>query len=201
MRREIMGRRFHRLLVLDYAGRSANKSILVRCRCDCGTVKVVRLCALERSEIKSCGCFRREFSASQKTGLTHGCSQSSTYGSWAAMKCRCTNANHVAYKHYGGRGISVCPRWLDSFENFLADLGERPVGFTLDRINPDGNYEPGNCRWVVPEIQGNNRRSNHLLTCDGVSLTLSEWSDVTGIKSTTLRERIRRGWSVERALQ
>ena len=201
MNGSVIGRRFHRLLVLDYAGRSANKSILVRCRCDCGVVKVVRLCALQRSEIKSCGCFRREFSASQKTGLTHGMSHSGTYGSWAAMKYRCGNANHVAYKEYGGRGISVCARWLESFENFLEDLGDRPVGFTLDRINADGNYEPGNCRWAPPKIQGNNRRSNRMLRCNGMLLTLSEWSEVTGIKRTTIRERLRRGWNLERALQ
>jgi hypothetical protein len=201
MKAEIIGRKFHRLLVLESAGRSANKSILVRCRCDCGAVKVVRLCALLRSEIKSCGCLRRELSASQKSTLTHGCSHSPTYASWAAMKFRCTNPNHVAYKHYGGRGISVCPSWSNSFANFLADLGERPVGFTLDRINPDGNYEPGNCRWVSPKIQGNNRRSNRMLRSQGLMLTVAEWSEVTGIKMTTIRERLKRGWSVERALQ
>ena len=112
MKSEIIGKKFNRMLIVEYAGRSANNSILVRCQCDCGNYKVVRLCSLMRSEIKSCGCFRREFSASQKAGLRHGQSYSTTYASWAAMKFRCTNPNHMAYKHYGGRGISVCPRWL-----------------------------------------------------------------------------------------
>ena len=201
MKLDVIGKRFHRLLIFEPAGRSANKSLLVRCRCDCGTVRVVRLCSLVRSEIKSCGCWRRAFAAAQKAGRTHGLSHSGTYGSWVAMKCRCTNSKHVAYKHYGGRGIAVCARWFESFENFLADMGDRPLGFTLDRINPDGDYEPGNCRWVLPKIQGNNRRSNRLLNHHGISLTLSEWADLTGLKKTTLRERLRRGWSLERALQ
>lgn len=201
MKPEMIGRRFHRMLIVEYAGSSANKSVLVRCRCDCGTLKVVRLCSLERSEIKSCGCFRRECSASQKVGLKHGWARSRTYESWSAMKHRCTNVNHAAYKHYGGRGITVCPQWRESFESFLGDLGERPVGFSLDRIDPNGNYEPGNCRWASPRIQGNNRRSNRWLNCNGITLTLSEWAEVTGLRVTTIRERLRRGWSVARALQ
>ena len=201
MKPEIVGKKFHRMLVVAFAGRAPNKSILVRCQCDCGNFKVVRLCALLRSEIKSCGCYRRELSASQRATLKHGRSHSPTYNSWAAMKFRCLNEHHVAYKSYGGRGITICQRWHDSFENFLEDMGERPLGYSLDRIDPDGNYEPGNCRWATARIQGNNRRSNRFLNSDGITLTLSEWADVTALKKSTIRERLKRGWSLEQALQ
>ena len=201
MKPEIIGRKFHRMLIVEFAGRAANKSILVRCQCDCGNFKVVRLCALARSEIKSCGCYRREFSAAQKTTLKHGRSHSPTYKSWTAMKVRCLNVNHVAYEAYGGRGINICQRWHDSFENFLEDMGERPIGYSLDRIDPDGNYEPGNCRWATARIQGNNRRSTRFLDCNGMILTVSEWAEVTALKKGTIRERLKRGWSVEKALQ
>lgn len=106
--------------------------------------------------------------AARAVGLAnrkHGMRSSPAYRSWIQMRTRCKNPNHHAYSEYGGRGIGVCPRW-DSFENFLADMGERPEGKSLDRIDPNGNYEPGNCRWAAPNIQAQNKRTAKLATSD-----------------------------------
>lgn len=124
---------------------------------------------------------------------------SSAYSSYLAMKRRCTDPGDISYCRYGARGIRVCERWLESFENFLADMGERPKGFDLDRINNDGNYEPGNCRWISHKQNARNRSNNRLLTHQGVTRTLAEWAEVTGL-GVALQGRIRNGWSVEDAL-
>jgi hypothetical protein len=122
------------------------------------------------------------------------------YQVWAALKYRCLNPNSSKWKNYGGRGITVCKRWIDSFENFLEDMGERPEGSSLERINVDGNYEPGNCRWATQKEQQNNKRNNKKLTYKGKTQTIAEWSRELQISKVTLRERILRGWSVERTL-
>lgn len=117
------------------------------------------------------------------------------------MWLRCTRPSQVGYKNYGGRGVKVCKRW-EKFEAFLADMGERPEGLSLERIDNDGNYEPSNCRWATRKEQGNNSRKNRHLTWKGETKTLSEWARLTGIASPTIRCRIDRyGWTVARALK
>jgi len=138
------------------------------------------------------------------TGYKHGHATrnyiTKTYHSWAGMCARCRNKNNIMYQRYGARGITVCSRWL-SFENFLADMGEKPAGTSLDRKDNDGNYCPENCRWATRNQQNRNRRSNRLLTYDGVTKCLVEWAETIGISKRTLANRVNRGgWSVEKAL-
>ena len=127
---------------------------------------------------------------------------SRTYKSWAHMIERTTNPRARKWPSYGGRGIRVCDRWRD-YALFLADMGERPAGTTLDRIDNEGHYEPGNCRWATPKVQANNRRESiatRRLSLDGTTRILAEWAVVLGVRENTIRERLRAGWSVERAL-
>jgi hypothetical protein len=134
--------------------------------------------------------------------LVHGFAsrgkQDATYKSWVSMHHRCKETSQD-FPNYGARGISVCARW-DLFENFLADMGERPDGMSLDRINNDGNYEPGNCRWITHAGQCNNRRSTHLVTFNGETRSLSEWSRHLGMSKHGIQLRLRKGWTLEQAL-
>lgn len=138
------------------------------------------------------------------TGFKHGHAigrRSPEYLSWRAMVQRCCDKNSNSFPNYGGRGVSVCDRWLD-FENFLADMGPRPDGKTLDRW-PDnsGNYEPGNCRWATLQEQAENTRTNHMISADGRTQTITGWSKELGVDPAAIRYRIRKmGWSPERAV-
>jgi hypothetical protein len=122
------------------------------CLCECGNITNVMLNKLRNNSTKSCGCYQKE------KATTHGLHKHSLYKTWNNMIHRCYHSNHIHYKYYGGRGIKICDRWLNSFQNFLIDMGERPEGTTLDRKNNDGNYEPSNCRWATPKEQIKNRR-------------------------------------------
>lgn len=169
-RADLTGRRFGRLVVLsqDLSSRYAMKPQRYWvCLCDCGNQRTIEGGSLKAGHSQSCGCLRKEVvsqrMAGVQNGLIHGHAptrtkpQSPTYCSWRAMWVRCTNPNDRYYHLYGGRGIKVCDRWKD-FLNFLADLGERPEGCTLDRVNNDLGYEPSNCRWANPTQQTQNRR-------------------------------------------
>lgn len=163
---ELKGQRFGRLLVLRLDGLRKHFSWW-HCQCDCGTIKSIRSTRLTSGTTKSCGCLRKELSRQKGIALaatfsvTHGATRggkwSPEYMSWYAMTQRVTNKRHEHYRYYGGRGITICRRWR-RFENFLADMGNRPKGKTLDRIKVNGNYEPGNCRWSTHAEQVANRR-------------------------------------------
>ena len=129
----------------------------------------------------------------------HGLSETRIHYCWMAMRSRCERPTNHAYANYGGRGIKVCKRW-QTFENFIADMGECKAGYSIDRINPNGNYEPGNCRWASQKDQQNNRTNNHRLTMNGETHTISEWCDRLGLSRSTVMDRLAKGWSAEKAL-
>jgi hypothetical protein len=158
IREVIVGKRFARLVVLDDSGVGKDRRIF--CRCDCGNEKSIIANHVRTGRIRSCGCLQREIAILSNTIHGHNRigQRTSEYRIWYAMKDRTLNPKSPAWDDYGGRGITVCDRWRDSFEAFLADMGPRPSGLTLDRKNNDGNYEPGNCRWATWAEQNNNRR-------------------------------------------
>ncbi len=153
----LTGKRFGKLMVVEWAGSSKYRYATWLCQCDCGTVTKVLSGSLVSGHTRSCGCLRKR--ASRTRRLTHGQCGTSTYNTWINMKARCAKVGHLDYKHYGGRGITICDRWLHSFENFFTDMGPKPSSeLSIDRIDNNGHYEPGNCRWATAKQQRANQR-------------------------------------------
>lgn len=195
---DIRGAEFGRLTAVEAVARAGGKTRW-RCVCQCGTEVIVTTGNLRSGNSKSCGCLNTERVAA--LNRTHGRSKTREYSTWQAMKSRCTNKSYTQYKDYGGRGIGVCDRWKESFENFLDDMGERPSeSYSIDRINVDGDYEPGNCKWSTHDEQVNNARSNHNIAFDGRTLTASQWARRLGMKPLTILARVRKGLPVEQVL-
>lgn len=142
---------------------------------------------------------RPDNAARNQMRATHGMSLTPIYSCWRGMLQRCENSKSKDFKRYGARGITVCQRWK-SFEAFLEDMGEKPDGLTIERIDTNGNYEPSNCKWATPKQQARNRRDNVILQFNGQSKTVAEWADETGLERKTLEYRIRVGWDVAKAL-
>jgi hypothetical protein len=200
---DLTGQKFGRLTVQELSGRDNYRQIMWNCACDCGNTKRIKGSSLRSGATKSCGCYNRE--QSKKANITHGQlkdrSMSSVYSRWHGMIQRCSNPKCKAYKHYGGRGIKVCPRWLESFENFYEDMGDHPLGMSLDRKDNDGDYCKENCRWATQVEQRSNMRSNVWIDYKGETKTRTQWAHRLGMSVETLRGRLNRlGWSIERAL-
>jgi hypothetical protein len=194
----LTGHTYGQLTPMYLAGRRGRNLYWV-CRCTCGNESIVSRANLRTGSITSCGCTRYQKSAAKLT--RHGMTESTEYRIWGLMKARCYIPNNPGYADYGGRGVIVCDRWLESFENFLEDMGPRPPRHSIDRIDVNGNYEPGNCRWADHKTQARNKRSTRYVTAFGRTKCLADWQDETGISGRLISERIGTlGWSPERAL-
>lgn len=193
---DLVGQRFTRLTVIE---RAPNKSLADTnarwlCSCDCGKTCIAYGQDLRRGKFKSCGCLNAE------RIQRHGMARTHVYNVWKQMHQRCENPRSPSFKNYGARGIKVDPAWKD-FEVFLRDMGDRPPGYTLERLNNNLGYSKANCGWRTQSHQMNNTRRNRLVTFNGETKTIMQWSVETNIKWYTLRQRIDRlGWSIEKAL-
>ncbi len=195
--KDLTGKIFGRLKIIGLFGFVKGASIWFS-RCECGNITKVYGSNVNRGRTVSCGCMF--IKAVTKHGHNSGGNSTSEYTAWENMIQRTQNPNHQEFKNYGARGIQVCERWR-KFENFLADMGEKPDGLSLDRKENDLGYFKENCRWATTKEQCNNTRRNVYLTHNGQTKTLTQWADVIGIKANTLFGRIfRRGWSIEKAL-
>jgi len=195
--RDLSGQKFGRLTVIELAGKASNKNMLWKCSCECGNSSVVASSNLVRGVTRSCGCLKAE--REREANIKHGQYGTGAHKSWMSMRQRCLNHRCPAFKNYGGRGIKICARW-ESFENFFADMGHRPDGMELDRINVDGDYEPGNCRWATTLQQGRNQRKTRFATINGVTKPVTEWAQEFGINIRSVNSRLSYGWSIEKAL-
>lgn len=168
------------------------------CVCECGNTPVIRSGALLKPvPTRSCGCLKSKY---VKHGGSAGGRISKTYRVWSRMKERCLNPKHDNYEYYGGKGIKICDRWLESFENFRADMGEIPEGMTIERKDRDKDYCPENCIWATNIEQQNNRSNNLRLEYNGKTQTAAQWGRELGIPLLRISSRIRLGWTVQEAL-
>jgi hypothetical protein len=199
--RDLTGMRFGKLVAQTHESRTYGKNKRSKCwywwcLCDCGTPKAVAAGHLSAGRVNSCGCNRVKHGR-YRAGA--GSTTHSAYSSWFSMMNRCTDVNHVAYHRYGGRGIKVCDRWLD-FWSFVEDMGERPSeSHSIDRINNDGNYEPGNCRWATKTEQASNTSINRYVSDGDRKVTVTERARELGMSQNAVRMRLEGGWSEEEA--
>jgi hypothetical protein len=168
------------------------------CKCKCGTIKNVDINSIRSGGSTSCGC--RRIQTLLKRFTTHKLSYTSIYHIWYSMLDRCNSPTNSAYRNYGARGIKVCPRWQENILNFVSDMGPRPSGMSLDRIDNNGPYSPDNCRWATRLQQGRNKRNNIRITFNGQNLPLSEWAQKIGRPRSCVYYRWQQGMPVEKIL-
>lgn len=191
---DLTGKVFGRLTVIAFAGKQR-----WYVRCECGVTGTKNGMDLRSGDSKSCGCLKREQLGDRRR--THGKCKTPEYRAWSHMIGRCENPTDHKFPIYGGRGITIAPRWRESFEAFLEDMGPRPSSrHSIDRIDVNGNYEPTNCRWATTKEQGRNTRTNRPLTFNGETRLIVEWAEVLGVTPSLITWRVNHGWTVERAL-
>lgn len=194
---DITSKRFGRLVAIQRLPGNP-KHLAYLCHCDCGTEKPVAVSNLTSGRTVSCGCQKIE--RTKISNSTHKMSRTFEYGTWQRMRARCTNPKNKNFRNYGARGIKVCERWDKSFENFFADMGKAPPHHSIDRIDNDGNYEPGNCRWATKVEQNRNTRRCRAITAYGHTLRSHEWERITGIPSEVIIDRLLKGWTEHKAV-
>lgn len=199
----LTGKRFGQLIAVSHEGRTEGGRAIWRFACDCGGQKIAEAANVKSGRTRSCGCAAQEQRKAAAQSQRHALSASEVpreRKAWEGMLRRCYSPKHPSFARYGGRGIAVCERWRESFAAFFADLGPAPEGATLERIDNAKDYAPDNCKWASRKEQANNRRSNRLLTHDGVTLNITQWADRLGWAKGTLASRLKYGWPVERVL-
>ena len=189
---DMTGKRYGCITAVRPNGLCKSRDIKWLFKCDCGVEFSASGYAARNGKIATCPeCAAKRIASGS---IKHGMSSTPEFGIWTDIKTRCYNQNHIAFKHYGGRGIAVCERWLSSFENFLADIGKRPSRIhSIDRIDTNGNYEPENCRWATGIEQANNRRNNIRIVIDGTEKTLTEWCRDLGVSYSSAWLRYQQG--------
>lgn len=195
-RESIIGRKFARLTVVSTAPDRCTPGQIRKqflCRCECGKEIITQRYYLTSGQTKSCGCLALQ------TRTKHGHCLSNTYSTWQCMKQRCLNPHSESFSNYGSRGITICKQWVNSFEIFLDDMGEAPEGMSIERINNNGNYEPGNCKWATDATQMRNTRRNVFLTVNGVTACLTDLCVHFNLPLSTIKTRLKRGWPIEKA--
>ena len=197
---DLVGKKYGRLVVIEYAYRNPRGKSMWKCKCDCGNTKVVLGTHLTSGHTTSCGCYNEEVIKGRNT--THGMSNTRLYNIWRVMLKRCNYENATNYEHYGAKGIRVCKEWYD-FETFRkwAMSHNYSDKLTIDRVDNNGDYSPENCRWVDMKTQLRNTTRNKLITFRGETHCMKDWSDILGINYRTLQQRINTyGWSIEKAI-
>lgn len=194
---EQINKRYGRLIITGFKGNEGKDKYQAFCKCDCGNETEVYLYSLKNGDTTSCGCYNLEVTKTRST--THGQTKTTEWNIWSCMRDRCSNKNSPAYKYYGERGITVCTEW-SKFENFYKDMGRRPEGLSLDRIDNNKGYSKDNCKWSTWTEQSRNRSFNVNLTYKGVTKCLSAWAEEYKLNYKCLHKRIQVGWPIEKAL-
>jgi hypothetical protein len=185
---DISGQKFNFLTAVKFEYSKSNRHFWLF-KCDCGNEKTIGKTYVLTGHTKSCGCWKLQ--NNRTIGITHNKSNTREFKIWLGIKKRCLNKNCYAYESYGGRGIKVCDRWVNSFENFLEDIGNCPTNkHSIDRIDNNGNYEPSNCRWATREEQNNNNRSNRLIDFEGSQHTLAQLCKKLNLKYHLIYDRL-----------
>lgn len=208
---DLTGQRFGRLTVIERSGSTKHGAAKWRCMCECGKETIVIGDELRKGNTTSCGCYAREVSRELALeyiagqNKTHDMTETPIYKEWSEMKRRCYNPQDTSYENYGGRGIAVCDKWRDSFEAFYEDVSKLPhfgeKGYSLNRKDNDGNYEPNNIEWATAKEQANNRRSNHLIAYNGKTQTIAQWAEEYKMPYKKLWKRLNTfHWDIARAL-